>query len=270
MESIAVRDSLYKEDLDNLFRGDILAIKVPNFVPAKVCDSMKRFVYEQENQIQSYDHEESIGGEVIQTNFGVKRLGTPYNITFSTKDNTKEKKTYYQENRAFKLNLEKRVGEDQIPSNLLKNKLANIWNKGCEVAAFDKEKMFFGIIRITEPKKDLSEKFPHCDTLPPNIKMNSQLGANIYFDTPDFGGELEVWNTKLYGQEEIYDSSQCTDFSREELAKVKYEKIKPEQGDLILINTRKPHAIKKFEVGKRLSQHTFIGKDEDQSLRLWS
>jgi hypothetical protein len=46
--------------------------------------------------------------------------------------------------------------------------------------------------------------------------------------------------------------------------------VRPEAGDLILFNARKPHAIRRFSSGDRISVQSFIGHGQDRPLLLWN
>src|SRR5262245_51389462 len=134
------------------------------------------------------------------------------------------------------------------------------------VAAFEGRKMFVGIGRITAPEKTVLEEQPHFDSLPPDLTLDGQFSANVYLKVPEHGGELDVWNHPTLSPDEIHDDQLGRDWRSMLPPPIR---IRPAVGDLILINTRKPHAVCSFARGERVSIQCFIGYKRGRSLALW-
>jgi hypothetical protein len=152
--------------------------------------------------------------------------------------------------------------------------LDNAWPWGAGVAHFQGDRMNAGIVRITNSNKDT--EVLHVDALPDTFtQLDVQLGINVFLSVPPSGGELEVARTSARSYEHI--ASLPADFDWSSLDEIKSQEpllIKPEAGDLILINTRRPHATRIFPEGSgpRISVATFVGmgSKSGEKLLCWS
>ena len=81
------------------------------------------------------------------------------------------------------------------------------------------------------------------------------------------GGELEVLKAPAFTHEEVTARPKDHDWSTEGEESIY---IKPECGDLVLINTRRPHATKTFDSGSRVAVASFIGYNPGEPLQFWS
>jgi hypothetical protein len=115
--------------------------------------------------------------------------------------------------------------------------------------------MLFGLARLWAIG---SEGLPHQDVLLRELPdernvagQSTQLGANIYIQVADAGGELEVWDHSFTTDDcQQYGVKGSYGFDRT-LLPSKSIVVAPQVGDLILINTFKVHAIRKTEAGTR-------------------
>ncbi|MEZ8273196.1 hypothetical protein AB6C54_18430 [Vibrio splendidus] len=118
----------------------------------------------------------------------------------------------------------------------------------------------------------------HVDHAPSHIqqdwivtKLLRQLSWNIYYTNyKDDGGELIIYDTihtkendKLKIEDDYY-------FPYEVLESDIHCKVKPGNGDLIIFNTQNFHEIMGHSNGCRISQTSFMGLNEDGTLKLWS
>ncbi len=159
------------------------------------------------------------------------------------------------------------------PIDELRLLLDEVWPAGARLLQIDGKKCFVGVCRFQRTGVDL---IPHTDNLtrnapPQQQPLLKQLSANIYLEIPEQGGELEMWNIEP---------------SEEEYRQLQGEKgygldrhilpppaavIKPEPGDLILLNPRFIHAVRPSEQSNRVTLSSFVGYfGEDQPLAYWS
>ena len=128
--------------------------------------------------------------------------------------------------------------------------------------------MFCGIIRVMFPETaHLSETVPHVDCLPRSIaELQQQFSANIYLETPPSGGELIIWDTQAFSYDEVqrFEGAQLPEECLQ-----KPLRIRPRKNELVLINTRRPHAICGFDSGKRVSMQSFIGYTPGEPFYFW-
>jgi len=140
--------------------------------------------------------------------------------------------------------------------------LNQAWPSGAEVAQFEGREMNAGIVRITTSNKDT--EISHVDAVPSTYsKMALQLSTNIFLAAPRSGGELEVTRTHARSFEEI--ASLPSDVDWDKVEGIDHTKgpllIRPIVGDLVLINTRRPHSTRIFpeDDGPRVSIACFLG-----------
>merc|ERR1719436_459860 len=100
------------------------------------------------------------------------------------------------------------------------------------------------------------------------IQIKQQFAANVYLDVPERGGELEIWDVEPLSCDAIVQLDQSKDI-RSQLPTDSI-KVRPVKGDLLLFNTRRPHAVCPFPNGTRTSMQTFIGCNDDKPLILWN
>ena len=107
------------------------------------------------------------------------------------------------------------------------------------------------------------------------------LSSNIYLDVPQGGGELSIWNIRLdssLSSNPLYQLIASPETFGSELQQIIHRGIprplviKPNPGDLVILDTSRPHAVAGFERGRRISIQTFIRPEgkPDQHLLLWS
>jgi hypothetical protein len=96
------------------------------------------------------------------------------------------------------------------------------------------------------------ETLPHVDGPWP---CDQHFGINVFCSTPAIGGELEVFGGPTLLHNEIHQVSPKYDFRQDGRSS---ELIKPAPGDLIIVNTRRPHAVKGFSQGTRTSVSAFM------------
>lgn len=259
-----ILDCLTEEALHQVFFGDALAIRVTNFLETTLCQKLARW-YENHPQRYKYTTEVYKNGKLLQIYLGVLRIGTPYNLTYGKSKNDPIWDKYYLD---AQINMQARKSTccPQIdPIELLKLDLCQISKNGAIIGNFDQKPMFAGIGRITMPNAIAGAVQPHCDSLPEQYQLEGQCGVNFFLETPEKGGELEVWDMNPLTPLEIKKMNQEKKWQSQ-----KSYLIKPEQGDLVIINTRRPHAIRTFTQGKRISLSCFMGYKQNQPLCLWT
>jgi hypothetical protein len=125
--------------------------------------------------------------------------------------------------------------------------------------------MMAGIVRVMKSENShLSAKQPHFDALPTKYyTFDSQFAANIYMQTPEEGGCLELWDVDALKPGEHTPK----DWRSKLPPSIQ---IQAKMGDLILFNCRRPHAIGEFNGSQRISLQMFIGFSKGEPLLLWN
>lgn len=251
------------ELFDRLIKNEILALVISNYYQSELCNLLSNELLKSKN-VQLYTHEVIENDKIVQKDFGVNRVGTPFNLTYhSTQKDLIEK--YYHDAESGIETMRSFCYPALSPIDKLRLELDENFIPGATVAHFQNKKMLAGIGRISLASLSyLSEEQPHFDALPLRYaSLDVQLAANIYLKVPDEGGELELWNVP----------------SLTPLAKVPANwrselppsiKIKPKKGDLIIFNSRKPHAICAFKCDERITAQVFIGYQKGHPFMLWN
>ncbi|MBA3662319.1 MAG: 2OG-Fe(II) oxygenase [Gammaproteobacteria bacterium] len=255
--------------LDEIFNQDFLAIRIPNYIEPALCDKLSQW-FIQADHLERYPHDIMINDHINYIDCGVDRLGVSYNVTFGKTENSAEHKRYYATALTTIQEIRKACQGRPSPIDKLRLELDENWAHGANIASFNKKNMTLGIGRVmNRPEKShMSELLPHIDLLPPNVfEIIAQYSANVYLSLPALGGELELWDIPPIPIHEASTMQSDYDWRAKHSDSIL---IKPTKGELILINTRRPHAIRAFSAGNRVSQQCFIGVKQDRSMVLWS
>lgn len=271
-------DKVSAKSVVDLIHGRILAVRIP-FLPAQACRGIVATLLQRPRK--AYTHEIYEGGRPVYLHYGVDRIGTPFNTTYHQHPDSPAFTAYHRDAHHH-MRMMERVCRPFGGNPILRliEGLHETYPHGAAIAEFHGRKMFSGIIRIMEPHlegKERLEDQPHFDSLPPGFHpIHSQLSANIYLAVPDAeeenasgpaGGELELWDVPPVPASDIESFSPDTDW-RSRLPES--HRIVPRLGELILINTRRPHAVRVLRRGQRISLQTFIGYLPDEKLLCWN
>lgn len=198
------------------------------------------------------------------------RLGFPYSEI--TDEQTREK--YHTEALGSIARVREMFAPYASPEDELRLLLDERWRAGAELLRVDGRACFVGVCRFQGNNVDL---VPHSDRLerflPAGYEtgIQAQLSTNIYVNIPEVGGELEMWDLEL-GEEEYQElvGDRPYGIPREKLSEPAVV-IKPEPGDLALLNPRLIHAVRPSADATRITIGTFIGYlGEDRPLVYWS
>ncbi len=258
--------SLESKALEALFNDEIYVLVVRNYVRGELSRKYGEIIFSSD-ELEKYYYEVSDSGERKSLFLGVSRYGVSFSTTFGRPENSPEKQKYYISALPNITRIRELFDPYLSPIDKLRLDLDELYVHGANIAQFENKKMFCGIARVTHCDLDLQERNPHVDSLPPEFFLQRQFSANIYLSTPPVGGDLIVYPMKPLSAQEVDDFE-----ANQKLWSSKLPegiRIKPNNGDLILINTRRPHAVTKFTDGTRVSLQTFIGVNENRPLQLW-
>jgi hypothetical protein len=259
-------ESLSEESLTALITGQICVLRVPDFIPQEVCEQLAVW-YGQHPKSQNYTHEVYVDGNPVQIDMGVTRIGTPYNLTYGKTRSGSSFQKYYDDALPNIMEMRNACSPFLAPMDKFRLLLDELYVHGAQIARFDGKPMFAGIGRITRPNALKLEEQPHFDTLPQEYGLEQQFGVNIYLAVPEKGGELEIWDHTPMTADQVSSEDLNKDW-RSELGDS--YRIVPQQGDLVVINTGRAHAVRRFQNGSRISISCFIGYKKGEPLLLWS
>jgi hypothetical protein len=269
-DSVLTVEALNETILQKLFRDEICVLRVPKYCSPVALKSLRGFLQRaREDLIKSY-YVGYKNQKPTKKFYGIHLWGTPYNSTYHHGSDHESFQAYYQAAIPHMEALRKVVAPHLSPMDHLRLQLDEHWPAGARIATFPKKQnMLVGICRCMYAEDaSLGQEQPHFDSLPPHVQaLEKQYSANIYMDIPHEGGELEVWDVPPLSPGDIVQSDVEKDWRSMLPPPIV---LKPEPGELVLFNTRRPHAVRGFKSGMRTSIQCFIGMYKDSSLEFWS
>ncbi|KAB8031857.1 2OG-Fe(II) oxygenase [Fluviispira multicolorata] len=268
-EKILVLDSLDENSLNKLFSGEALAIHIKKYADKEISNKLTNY-FIQHPKLECHPHDLKKEDKTVLVDYGVDRVGVSYNTTFGQAKESENYKKYFEGALPAIREVRNTCAPYLAPFDKFRLELDEMWSPGASIANFEGRKMHAGIARVMKrPELSYSvEKQPHFDGLQQKeVKLIGQYSVNIYIYMPEIGGELELWDVPAIPIENlIEDSSECDWRGILPISTI----IRPEQGDLIMFNTRKPHAIRSFSASYRVTLQSFIGVLPNKHLMLWN
>ena len=248
--------------LQKLLKGNILALSVPDFTPATICDNIAKKLLRKNYEYYKYAPD-AVGR---------------YGISFSEVglDPAIAKRYYDTSAQAIKA-LRSQFAPHLSPIDKLRLELDEVWPKGALLEAFEPDlKTFVGLCRVIDANKRV---LPHQDIIAWDAKgkaaerastICNQLAVNIYLQVPKQGGELELWD---------YGYTDFSNYNRESKGSYGIQRdklpppaltLKPQVGELILFCPQKLHCIREGSA-QRLTMSCFVGyRGDKKPLTFWS
>lgn len=250
--------------IERLLNDETTALVIKNYYPKRQAEKIAAALARSDT-LEQYTHELSVGDELHQEYFGVDREGVPFNSIYDKDENDPLVQHYYAAAKRNILRIREYAKPGLTPIDKLRLELDENYAHGAMVASFQNKKMLAGIGRVSHAEMShLSEDPPHFDAIPEKFaKLTGQFAANIYLKVPDKGGELEMWDIQA-----LDPLAEIPDDWRQVLPESTC--FKPDVGDLVIFNCRKPHAIRSFTGEPRVTMQVFIGHQQNQPLKLWN
>jgi hypothetical protein len=176
---------------------------------------------------------------------------------------------------------------DLYPLDKFRLEMDEIWPQGLMTGTYQGAKMVPGLVRVMHDKATKISSDTslgcHVDDTPMLSPNGGKFSVNIYLKPAAEGGNLFVWNTKISGLRETISKWHMvknffleSNYLNEEVQKKfqsmlpKPREIKIKQGDLVLINTGRPHAVSGYSGGPRVSIQAFITYKKGKPLQIWA
>ncbi|RVU85396.1 2OG-Fe(II) oxygenase [Leucothrix sargassi] len=261
-ESLRFSTELTHRSLQGLCNGDILTIRVPNYYSEVACNKILNNLDKQQQLTEKYDNAPELD---------IYRLGMAF---FETRFNKALKETYFSLSEQFN----EVVGDICYPhATPLEKFVADLeehWPAGATIQTLEDKKMMPGLVRIFLQNQPFP---PHQDMLtrdvpdlPKEEHPISQLAVNIYLRNFDEGGELEIWDYAPDDEEvkQLYTGTH--DFIDRDKIPVSSLKIKPNAGELIIVQSSKLHSVRPGIGGDRVAFSCFSAyRGENEPLTYW-
>lgn len=263
-QPILIAKDLSYQVLLKLFSGEVSAVRVPNYYQVELGHHLAEWI-EHHPTRALYTHEiQDASGSVEYLYYYVDRVGYPRNRLVGKAFDDPEWELYFAQRDEI-MNAMRATTGNKHPVDQLLSDLNSCWLDGARFESINGKELFAGIGRITVAEADTRlGEIPHVDGCWP---YEAHFSANVYLRVPDIGGELEVWREPTLTFQQVVQLDPNFDWRD---AQLKSWLVKPLEGDLIIINTRRPHAVRNFQHGSRVSVASFIGFDSGQPLKLYS
>src|SRR3989338_11571530 len=134
MARIITLDWLTSEVVAELLDGEALAVRIPHFVPDKICKLLSHWIKDHPEKV-NYTHELYVDGKPKLFDYGVTRIGTPYNLTYGKPRNSKEVEKYYADALGFMADTRKACKGYSTPMDRLRLGLDEAF--GAQIGRFD-------------------------------------------------------------------------------------------------------------------------------------
>jgi hypothetical protein len=261
-KKVRCESKLSYQSLRDLCDGKILALRIPGYYEKSACRQILSRLAAEEELTQKYDNAPELD---------IYRLGMSF---FETRFNKDLVDQYFSLSDRFNTSVEQICFPYLSPLQRLVNDLEHVWPSGAKIQQLHNKAMMPGLVRIFlenqtfPPHQDmLSRDYPD---LPPHEHPLSQLAVNIYLKNFEEGGELELWDYAPDDEEvqQLYTGTH--DFIDRAKIPVPGIKLRPAEGELILAQCTKLHAVSPGRGGKRVAFSCFSAyRGEDQPLTYW-
>lgn len=265
--------ALTAELLDALFARRICAIHIPGYCARDVAARADRWIMRNSTIVRWH-----VGpNNRIPTDMSYG-IGLPRQQTLG---NARAARVYAREALPSIRKIREAFAPHLSPMDRLRLEMGEVWTEGVAIAPFRERPGFVGMARIMRPDTVFGGKAReigvcHVDS----SAQTRQFSSNIYLHVPARGGELRIWNVRLDRRTDrnpIYRLIKNAAFApavRESITEYMPEPavIRPAAGDLVLLDTSRPHAVAGFRSGHRVSIQAFftVGRKGARRITMWS
>jgi hypothetical protein len=268
-------DDVTFDALHNLFTNRTCALHVRNFVSSATCTVLNKWIMSKSQYM--WKNTDMYYG-----------LGLPVN---SLHGPTANHCLRYFKQAIPTMRKIRETSKSLAPLDKLRLELDEAWPAGARISTDNpyRRKMFVGLARVMRPEglvgaATATEGLIHVDAPVFGDAAQGVFSANVYLKMPPKGGELVVWNIAVKQNAQsrrkaVLVALLANAFSDDHREKVQSALrkilpspiiIKPAAGDLIILNSGRPHAVRRFSQGLRITMQTFIAYQEGQTLQLFS
>lgn len=269
---------LTHEALHLLFTNQVLAIHIPGYYEQNIANQLAINILKE--RLSNWNVTD-INQQQMDSDFFV--YGTPFNTAFKSEELwQKYFNTTNQLNEFFR-----RTVPNNSPLDRIKNDIDSNYLHGLKIRKYMRYNMTPGLIRVMYGKQKAEfNTIPyncHVDNLPMLSKKRGLFSINLYFKTPPLGGELYLWGLKINNLIHVLKNwyfiknfflkqSYLNHELQEKIHSClpSFSKISVQAGDLVIINTSRPHAIGDFEGDPRVSYQAFLNYKKNEPLEIWA
>jgi len=257
-EWMSVEGELNLRNLRALTAHQVQVLRIPRFVGSAACADLAGGL--RSTGYSDYRNAPSVG-----------RIGMSY---FETERKPEIVEHYFATALANVSLLRMACAPHPFPVDTLRCLFDELWPAGCGVQVLYGRKMFVGLSRRMAPGVPLLAHHDmfgrHAPGTPEAASLVSQFAINVYVEVPEAGGELALWRDEITDAEFLERRGPHYGIPLGELGPPDFT-VKPQDGDLILFNARKLHAVLPGVGRDRLTLSAFLGyRGPDERLTVWS
>jgi hypothetical protein len=261
--------------LQDLFANRTYALRVPGFTDTDTCTELARWLADRPAQ--------TWGGADTAYSAGIPLNALLWSV--------EEAIAYFKEALPA-MRAIRGAATGLSPLDKLRLELDELWPSGATVSRDNpyRRKMLVGLARVMRPETLLDgitrvEGLIHTDS---SMFLDSERGlfsANVYLDVPTSGGELNIFPVAKQQPERLQRLVRVVAYllqysfdpvHRERVQRQLHARLPPpvtltpSAGDLIVLNTGRPHAVRGFTEGTRVSLQAFVLHEGARPLQLFS
>jgi hypothetical protein len=277
---VEVATSLSAAGLTRLFQNETCGLRVPGFADPATCQTIADWM-EANCTFEKWEQASTGKSDLSDMFYGI---GLPVNAI----DQSRERCiAYFAEALPTIHKIRAAAAGRLAPVDKLRLELDELWNPGAtlRVDSTYHRKMLVGLGRLMRPDGMVGTStrehgIIHIDAPVRISKAHGLFSANVYLRAPSQGGELNIWGVnpgpvqapvleKYLGHAFDPEHRERTqDELRRRLPAPRVVKIQP--GDLVIINAGRPHAVRGFAEGTRITLQSFIEHVRGEPLRLFA
>ncbi|MGI2732199.1 histidine kinase [Bacillus cytotoxicus] len=250
------------ELLEDLFKGNIGAIRIPNFISKEICEKALNGI--KEYGVNYY--------EGVYPKIG--KIGT---TQFEHRFSIEKKKEYFK--KAVIAN-QARESIFRDSGDLAKNVIrfvGDAWPHNVDFAIEEEtgDTYFAGLVRVMGRALIHVDWAGGLDGLFPEWtigKINAQLAWNIYLQPSANGGSTVVYNRPWKKSDEaFYKLKDSYAYDYEAVKNAECIRITPQQGELVFFNPQNYHEVQKASGSEdRITVSSFAGLMPNKDIVFWS
>jgi hypothetical protein len=255
---------LTRDMLDALFARRACALRVPGFCPPELAHRLSEWLLRAEGR-GNWGVENATGELAPSDTFYAGTV--PFNVALTAEESFVR---YFADALPAMRRL-RNVTPELAPMDKLRLELEEVWPCGARLASYHGMKMATGVARIMTPDGMLdgiarTEGMCHVDGFAFTSGGAGVFSANVYLRVPDAGGELTIWNigaTPFAVACNLSLFQRLRDFDADAQASIRAQlppplTIRPAAGELVIIDSTRPHAVRGFDRGVRVTLQSFI------------
>lgn len=258
---IAVASTLTARLLRALFDRKLCAIHIPKYCASALAGRAGRVML-QGARITNWRIPLANGSIRTDMNY---ILGMPRQIADSSASNARK---YLRDSVPMMERVRAAFSPAPAPLDQLRLQLDEMWPDGAERMKFRDRRCRVGLIRVMRPETMFSGVAGRKGVVHVDAGIAAKLfSANLYLRLPPQGGEIRIWNLGLNARTadhpiyRLIAGAGAFDHRAQELIHDQLpapQIIRPRQGDLVILDSSRPHAVAGFERGVRMSLQTFL------------